>query len=226
MTYENIHKGIFIARPNRFIAEVIVDDRPQRAHVKNTGRCRELLLEDATVYLQKHDNTNRRTNWSLVGVEKDGRLVNIDSQAPNKVFHEWLREGNLFGDIKCIKPEFTYGNSRFDFFVETINEKLLIEVKGVTLEENDVAMFPDAPTERGIKHLLELGHSIKDGFKAYIVFIIQMSGVKYFTPNSRTHQAFADALKDARDNGVQILAFDCQVYDNGFKIKGKVDVVL
>lgn len=226
MTYDFIREGIFISRPNRFIANVLIDGNTEVAHVKNTGRCRELLIEGVTVYLQEHKNAKRKTRWSLIGVKKEERLINIDSQAPNKVFYEWLKEGKLFKDIKYIKPEFTYKNSRIDFYIETNTDKILVEVKGVTLEEDNIVMFPDAPTERGVKHIYELCNSLEDGFLAYVAFIIQMSDVKYFTPNVRTHKAFADALKYAEHRGVQILALDCEVGENSLKIRDKVGIIL
>jgi sugar fermentation stimulation protein A len=228
MIYPNIVEGRFLSRPNRFIANVMVNGRAERAHVKNTGRCRELLLENAVVYLQKHDDPNRSTGWSLIGVEKGNQIVNIDSQAPNKVIHEWLLAGGLggIGDILAIRPEFTYGDSRIDFLVETTEEKILMEVKGVTLEEDGVAMFPDAPTERGIKHLLELCKSLKDGYRPVVAFVLQMTGIRYFTPNVRTHKAFADALCFAQKEGVRVLALDCDVGRDSLAIKSRVDVRL
>lgn len=227
MIYTDIIKGTFISRPNRFVANVTVNGKTETAHVKNTGRLGELLLEGATVYLQEHnDTTRRRTKWSLIGVEKDGRLVNIDSQAPNKVMLEWLQTGKLLKNIKSIKKEYSYGGSRFDFFVETDKDKVLIEVKGVTLEIDNVAMFPDAPTERGVKHILELCESLKEGYTAFVVFVIKMSGVRYFAPNAATHQEFADALIHAHKQGVRILALDCEVGENSLSIKDEVPVVL
>ena len=226
MIYENIRKGTFISRPNRFVSNVIVDGILETAHVKNTGRCRELLLEGATVYLQHHENADRKTSWSLIGVEKGDRLINIDSQAPNKAVYEWLKEAKFLGNIISIKPEYTYGDSRIDFFVKTDTDKILIEVKGVTLEENNIAMFPDAPTERGIKHVLELSKSLDDGFKAYVIFVIQMKGVRYFTPNIKTHKAFADALMYADKKGVRMMAVDCDVGVDYLGVKDEVRVVL
>jgi len=226
MRYENIKKGIFVSRPNRFIAYVIIDGKMETAHVKNTGRCKELLIEGVNVYCQRNEKANRKTKWSLIGVEKGERLVNIDSQAPNKVFQEWLLKGNFLKNIREIKPEFKYKNSRIDFLVETNTEKALIEVKGVTLEEDGVAMFPDAPTERGVRHIFELCRSHDEGYTAYIVFVIQMKDVKYFTPNVKTHKAFADALVYAEENGVKILAFDCEVGEDRMSIRNDVKVVL
>jgi len=226
MRYENVKKGIFVSRPNRFIANVIIDGKMETAHVKNTGRCKELLIEGVNVYFQHSESVNRKTKWSLIGVEKGGRLVNIDSQAPNRVVNEWLLDGNFLKNIKEIKPEFKYKDSRIDFFVETETEKALIEVKGVTLEEDGVAMFPDAPTERGVRHILELCRSLDEGHKAYIIFVIQMKGVKYFTPNVKTHKAFADALIYAEEKGVKIMAVDCEVGEDRMSIRDTVRVVL
>ena len=226
MKYTNIKKGVFISRLNRFIANVIIDGRVETVHVKNTGRCKELLIEGANVYLQQNDSAGRKTKWSLIGVEKGKRLINIDSQAPNKVVLEWLKEGELFKNINRIKPEFKYGESRIDFLVETDTEKALIEVKGVTLEEDDIAMFPDAPTERGVRHIFELCKSLDERFKAYVLFVIQMEKVKYFTPNAKTHQAFADALSYAKEKGVQILAKSCEVGEDWIRIKENVKVLL
>jgi sugar fermentation stimulation protein A len=226
MIYDRIKEGTFISRPNRFIANVLVDGKMEAAHVKNTGRCKELLVEGATIYLQEHKNTNRKTKWSLIGVKKEERLINMDSQAPNKVFYEWLKEEKLFKDIKFIKPEYTYKNSRIDFYLETNTDKILIEVKGVTLEENNIAMFPDAPTIRGVKHIFELCNSIEQGYKAYIVFVIQMNQIHYFTPNVKTHSEFANALNYANIKGVNILALDCDVTENSLTIKDKIRIVL
>ncbi|HHW49082.1 MAG TPA: DNA/RNA nuclease SfsA [Clostridiaceae bacterium] len=226
MKYKNIKKGIFVSRPNRFIANVIIDGKAETAHVKNTGRCKELLIEGVNVYCQRNENAGRKTKWSLIGVEKGKRLVNIDSRAPNIVFHEWLLEGNFLKNIKEIKPEFKYKDSRIDFMVETDTEKALIEIKGVTLEEDGVAMFPDAPTERGVRHIFELCRSLDEGYTAYVIFVIQMKGVRYFTPNVKTHKAFADALVYAEENRVKILAVDCEVGEDRMSIKDEVKVVL
>lgn len=226
MIYKCIKEGIFFFRPNRFIANVMVDGEMVLAHVKNTGRCKELLIQGATVFLQHHEKASRGTCWSLIGVRKMERLINIDSQAPNKVIHEWLIKEGLEGRIETIKPEFTYGESRIDFFVKTNTSKCLIEVKGVTLEENGVALFPDAPTERGIKHILELCKSLEDGYKAYIIFVIQMEGVSHFTPNVKTHKEFAEALAYAKEKGVQILALDCKVGADYISISNQVEILL
>ncbi len=226
MIYTNIVKGKFLARPNRFIAHVEIDGEFHIAHVKNTGRCRELLLPGATIFLQESFSTTRKTKFDLISVYKEDNLFNMDSQIPNKVFFEWIREGNLFEDIKIIRPETTYGNSRLDFYIETEDKKIFVEVKGVTLEENGVAMFPDAPTERGVKHVMELEKSLQEGYEAYVVFILQMKGILYFTPNALMHKAFADAVKKAAKAGVKVLALDCQVTENSIIAGDLVEVRL
>ena len=189
MTYNNIHKGIFRSRPNRFIAEVDVGDQLQRCHVKNTGRCKELLLPGATAYLNQADNPNRTTKYDLIAICKGDSLVNIDSQAPNHVFREYLQAGRYIDSITTIKSEAKYGGSRFDFYVETKDRKIFIEVKGVTLEKDGIAFFPDAPTQRGIKHLNELAQSIQDGYEAHVIFIIQMKGIRHFEPTMKPIQS-------------------------------------
>jgi sugar fermentation stimulation protein A len=224
--YENTCIGRFISRPNRFIAEVEIDGNIEICHVKNTGRCRELLIPNAKVILQKSDNPKRSTKYDLVAVYKNKKLINIDSNAPNKVFQEYLKSGKYIKNITYIKPEKTYGKSRFDFYVEADNRKIFIEVKGVTLEENGVVLFPDAPTERGIKHVNELIKCLSDGYEAQIVFIVQMSGVNYFTPNIATHPEFGEALMKAEQAGVKIVAFECDVAENGLTITEPVKIKL
>ncbi len=217
MKYENIVKGTFIERPNRFISICEINGKKEICHVKNTGRCRELLIKGVTVYLEKSSNPNRKTQYDLIAVQKKDRLINMDSQVVNKIAFEFLP--TLFQDAKYIKPEYKYGNSRIDFYVETENEKILLEVKGVTLENEGVVSFPDAPTVRGVKHLKELQKAVTEGYKAYVLFVIQMSDVKYFEPNTNTHPEFAEELKHARDNGVVPLAFDCAVTPDTIKIR-------
>ncbi|MBE7011878.1 MAG: DNA/RNA nuclease SfsA [Ruminococcaceae bacterium] len=224
MKYENIKTATFLKRPNRFIAHIEVDGREEICHVKNTGRCRELLTDRAKIYVQQSDNPNRKTKYDLITVLKGKTLINMDSQAPNKVFHEWLIEGNFFEEITLIKPECKYKNSRFDFYIEAKNRKIFAEIKGVTLEENGVVMFPDAPTERGVKHINELIECKREGYEAYIFFIVQMESCKYFTPNRKTHPNFADALIKARDFGVNIIALNCTVTPDILKIKDNVPV--
>ena len=211
MTYANIQKGIFLCRPNRFIAEVEINGKTEICHVKNTGRCKELLIPGATVYADYVENPSRSTAYDLIAVYKGDTLVSIDSQAPNRAFGEYLHQGKLFADVTHVKAEVKYGGSRFDFYVETATIKAFIEVKGVTLEESGIAMFPDAPTERGVKHLNELAACIATGYEAYAVFIIQMKGVSHFTPNYKTHQNFGDTLAKVANAGVKLLAFDCAV---------------
>lgn len=224
MKYDNITKGKFIVRPNRFIAHVEVNEKIEICHVKNTGRCKELLIPGVTVFLQENDNPKRKTKFSLIGVIKGERIINIDSQIPNKAVQEWILKGNLFNEITLIKPEKTYKNSRFDFYVETKEKKVFIEVKGVTLEENNVVRFPDAPTERGVKHINELCDCIKEGYEAYIVFVIQMKGISYFEPNDETHKEFGDALRRAKKLGVNIIAVDCEVEEDSIEIADYVEV--
>lgn len=224
MIYSNIKKAKFIDRPNRFIANVEIDEKREVCHVKNTGRCKELLIPDATIFVQESDRLKRKTNYDLISVYKDSILVNIDSQVPNKVFHEWVLSSGFFQNIVLIKPEYKYNSSRFDFYIETFEKKILVEVKGVTLEENGVAMFPDAPTLRGLKHINELVRSIDEGYETYIFFIIQMKGISYFTPNIATHKDFGDALKIAKKKGVNILAMDCIVTENSIKADSFIEV--
>lgn len=226
MKYERIQVGTFVERPNRFIAYVDIAGKQEIVHVKNTGRCRELLIPGATVYVQESDNPNRKTKWDLVGVKKEKRIINMDSQIPNVVVKEWIEAGNLFTHPSLIKPETTYGQSRFDIYVEEGERKAFIEIKGVTLEENGVVRFPDAPTERGVKHVEELCRAVCDGYEAYIIFVIQMEKVSYFTPNEKTHQAFADALRRAKKAGVHILAYDCKVKKDSISLNKEIPVVL
>lgn len=184
------------------------------------------MIPGASVFLEVSSNPNRKTKYDLISVYKGDNLINIDSQAPNKVFNEWLNENNLFNDIKLVKPEAKYGTSRFDFYIEADGKKIFAETKGVTLEENGAAMFPDAPTERGRKHLMELSDSVRDGYDAYVVFIIQMSGVKVFKPNIRTDLTFAKDLKKVSESGVKIIAFDSMVTEISLKINDYIPVLL
>lgn len=222
MKYNNIYEGEFLERPNRFIAICEIDGKKEVCHVKNTGRCRELLQKGVTVYLEKSTNQNRKTQFDLVAVQKNDRLINMDSQAPNFVVAESLDK--IFKDITYIKQEYKYGNSRFDIYVETKTEKIFVEVKGVTLEKDGVVRFPDAPTERGIKHLQELQKAILDGYRACVIFLIQMINVEYFEPNYDTHPQFAEELKRARENGVEIFVFDSVVTPDEIKMNNKVKI--
>ncbi|MBQ7020743.1 MAG: DNA/RNA nuclease SfsA [Phascolarctobacterium sp.] len=226
MHYSNIQRAIFLRRPNRFIAHIEVDGREEVCHVKNTGRCRELLTDRATIYVEHHDNPNRKTKYSLIAVEKGDLLINMDSQAPNKVVGEWLLEKEPFGKVKLLKPECTYGSSRFDFYLETEAEKIFIEVKGVTLEEDGIVRFPDAPTERGIKHLEELRACVEAGYKAAVIFVVQMEGMQHFEPNDKTHPQFGEALRQARKAGVEVLAYECKVTPSSLEITKSIPIVL
>ena len=226
MRYENITEGIFLKRPNRFIAHVEIDKRVEVCHVKNTGRCRELLVPGAPVFLEKSSNPNRKTQYDLIAVKKGNRLINMDSQIPNKVVEEWLLKGNLFGEGAVVKREVTYGNSRFDLYIETPDKKCFMEIKGVTLEEDGVVRFPDAPTQRGVKHVKELCRCIEDGYQAYIMFVIQMEDVRYFEPNEATHPEFGEALREAQKAGVHILAYACDVRKDLINLSKPVRVYL
>ncbi|MCI6534869.1 MAG: A/G-specific adenine glycosylase [Lachnospiraceae bacterium] len=226
MIYNRMVPGTFLERPNRFIAYVEVEGRKETVHVKNTGRCAELLQTGARVYLQESDNPDRKTKWDLIAVEKGSRMVNMDSQIPNKVVKEWLEAGHLFENITRIQPEFTYGNSRFDLYVEADGKRIFIEVKGVTLEQDGVVRFPDAPSDRAVKHVEELKAAVKEGYEAYVFFVIQMKDVRYFTPNMDTHPAFGEALRDAARAGVHVLAYDCEVSSDRIAIADIVPVVL
>ncbi|MGN0538604.1 MAG: DNA/RNA nuclease SfsA [Candidatus Fimenecus sp.] len=224
MKYNNIVKGHFIDRPNRFIANCYINGKTEVCHVKNTGRCKELLVKGATVYLQKSDNPSRKTQYDLIAVQKGERLINMDSQFVNSVALEYIP--CLFDNIKFIKPEYTYGNSRFDIYLENETDKIFVEVKGVTLENGGVTAFPDAPTVRGVKHLKELQKAVKEGYKSFVLFVIQMNDVKYFEPNRKTHPEFADELKKAAENGVNLLAFDCKVKPDSIEIDKRVPIKL
>ncbi len=227
MRYKNIVKGTFIDRPNRFIANVNIHNTPTVCHVKNTGRCRELLTPGATVILDKTDNPDRKTLYDLIAVYKGEQIFNIDSQAPNKVFGEWLASGNsCFDNITYIKPECKYGNSRFDYYIEADGHKIFAEVKGVTLESDGILSFPDAPTQRGTKHIRELCDCIDNGYDAYVVFIIQTRYAKYFTPNSDRDPDFANELKNAHHKGVRIISLCCDVTADTLSVCDYVDIHL
>lgn len=241
MQYKHIHKAIFLSRPNRFIAHVMLNGKNETVHVKNTGRCKELLVPGATVYLEESDNPARKTKYDLIAVEKvvtDERtasqktiLINMDSQAPNKVAAEWIHENKTyFPKLTLLKPEITLGDSRFDFYAEYDDNdgqhhKSLIEVKGCTLEKDGVALFPDAPTLRGLKHVRELTTLSKSGdYECMVLIIVQMKGCKYFTPNRETHPDFADALKEAKGTGVKIIAVECDVTPESLVADKEIEV--
>lgn len=224
MHYEHVVSGTFLRRENRFIAYVDVEGTDQVVHVKNTGRCRELLLPGAEVWLEAAKRLGRKTPFSLIAVRKGERLINIDSQAPNTVVFEALSSGLLkdIGEIRSVKREVTFGKSRFDLYYESERERGFIEVKGVTLEEEGLAMFPDAPTERGTKHVYEMMDAVKEGYGGTIFFLIQMKDVKAFTPNRAMDPAFAEALWKARDSGVNILAYDSVILPNEIQMGERV----
>ena len=224
MHYNHIIQGRFVERPNRFIAKVETDGGIETVHVKNTGRCKELLIKGARVYLEKSDNAERSTACDLVAVKKGNRLINMDSQAPNRAVGEWLLEKKLFPGLVSVRPETVYGNSRFDFYVETSSEKIFMEVKGVTLEEDGVVRFPDAPSDRAVKHVEELIKARRAGYRVFVLFVIQMEGVRFFMPNYDTHREFGEALRRAAEAGVEILAFDCLVTEDSMRINRPVPV--
>lgn len=226
MHYENMEPAVFISRPNRFVAYVEQAGKQEICHVKNTGRCRELLIPGAELYVQRSDNPARKTALDLISVKKGAQWVNMDSQAPNKAAAEWLKNGGLGTKEILIRPEYKYENSRFDFYLETEGRKAFMEVKGVTLEEDGTARFPDAPTERGVKHIRELMRCLDDGYEAYILFVIQMKGVHAFEPNDRTHPAFGEMLREAAGKGVRILAYDCLVKPDEMTIDQRIEVHL
>lgn len=227
MKYQRIKKGRFVERPNRFIAYVNIDGKQETVHVKNTGRCKELLTPQASVYVQESDHFNRKTKWDLIAVEKGERVINMDSQIPNYVVKEFLEKGNFIPNIKKICPEHTYGNSRIDFYVETKdNRKIFIEVKGVTLENDNVVSFPDAPSERAVKHVKELQKAVKEGYEAIIFFVVQMKNVRYFMPNEKNHPEFAYQLREAEKEGVKVCAWECNVSPEEIVIRKEVPVVL
>ncbi len=227
MKYDKIVPARFIERPNRFIAYVELMGERVRVHVKNTGRCRELLQDNAQVFLETSNKRERSTAYDLVAVDKNGRLVNMDSNAPNKVAGEWLAGGGLYEDVSLVRPETVFGHSRFDFYIESASgRKAFMEVKGVTLEHNDVAAFPDAPSERALKHVEELIEARKQGYEAYLLFVIQMKGIRYVEPAWDIQPAFGEALQRARNAGVRILAYDCKVGKDSLTIDEPVPVVV
>lgn len=226
MKYDNIERAVFLSRPNRFIAQVDLQGHTETVHVKNTGRCKELLVPGAEVILEKSANPARKTRYDLICVNKSGRWINMDSQVPNKAAVEWIREGSLFPEEVTVKQEKTYGNSRFDIYVESEQRKAFVEVKGVTLEDHNIARFPDAPTERGVKHVEELIRCMKDGYEAYLLFVIQMKGITLFEPNWDTHPAFGEVLQRAQKAGVKLIARDCLVTEDTIEIQDPVEIYI
>ena len=226
MRYSKVTEGTFLNRPNRFIAEVEIGGELERVHVKNTGRCRELLVPGCRCYLSDSENPQRKTRYDLIAVQKGELLINMDSQVVNSLVEEYLKKGTLFSKEALIRREVTYGNSRFDFYIEDGSRKIFLEVKGVTLENEGIASFPDAPTERGVKHLKELIAALKEGFETYVFFVIQMKSVKLFTPNDVTHPAFGETLRRASKEGVKIIAMDCMVTPDSLYIDAPVEIKL
>lgn len=228
MQYQTVKKAVFLRRPNRFIAQVALEGAEETVHVKNTGRCRELLVPGAAVYLAEGTNPNRKTRYDLIAVEKGDRLINMDAQAPNRVFGEWAAAGGFRPGLTLLRPETTWGNSRFDFYWESSENgrKGFVEVKGVTLEEGGAVYFPDAPTERGVKHVEELMACRAAGYEAALFLVVQMEGVAYWSPNDRTHPAFGEAVRRAAAAGVEILCRDCQVTPDSLTMGKPVEIRL
>lgn len=226
MQYGKILPARFLSRPNRFVARVEAEGEELVCHVKNTGRCRELLVPGATVWLEESPNPSRKTKFDLIAVEKGDRLINMDAQAPNKVFGEWAAAGGFREGLTLLRPETTYGSSRFDFYWESSKSRGFVEVKGVTLEEDGIVRFPDAPTLRGVKHLDELVKAREAGYEAAVCFVIQMENVRWFAPNDVTHPEFGQALRKAAAAGVEILAMDCAVTPQSLTIGKPVPIRL
>jgi len=226
MRYGKVISGTFLSRPNRFIAYVETEAGEQVCHVKNTGRCRELLVPGRTVYLEESPNPARKTKYDLIAVDKEGLLINMDAQAPNKVFREWAEGGGFDPTVRLVRPEYVYGASRLDFCLETPKGLHLVEVKGVTLEEGGAARFPDAPTERGVKHIRELQRAVEEGLDATLFFVVQMENIHSVSPNDETHPAFGEALREAAAAGVRVAAWDCAVAPDSLTLRRSVPVRL
>ena len=226
MRYHAVSQGRFLDRPNRFIAHVELGGETVVCHVKNTGRCRELLVPGAAVYVERAANPGRKTLYDLIAVEKQGLLINMDAQAPNKVFGEWAEAGRFLPAPTRIRPEYTWEDSRFDFLLEDGDGPCFVEVKGVTLEEQGEVRFPDAPTQRGVKHLRGLMRAVEQGCRAAVFFVIQMKGAVCFRPNDATHPAFGQALREAAAAGVSVLAYDCRVTPDSLELDAPVPVQL
>ena len=225
MQYINMVPGIFLSRPNRFIAHIEIDGQIEICHVKNTGRCKELLQPGCRVWCQASDNPNRKTKFDLITVQKGNRMINMDSQAPNTAAKEWLLSGGL-GQIEDLRPETFHGESRFDFAFRKDGKQSFLEVKGVTLEDGGICAFPDAPTERGARHLRHLAQAVREGYGAYVLFVIQMADVQYLHPNDATDPAFGKALREAHAAGVTVLAVDCTVTEDTMIIRQPIPLVL
>ncbi|WII07289.1 DNA/RNA nuclease SfsA [Methanomassiliicoccales archaeon LGM-RCC1] len=222
MRYDRVVEGKFLSRPNRFIAKVEVDGNIETVHVKNTGRCREILVPGCKTILYDSNNPERKTRYDLIAAYKDDMLINIDSQAPNKAFHEFILTSGRFGKDPKVFPEYTHGDSRFDFYIESEGRKIFVEVKGVTLEFDGVCSFPDAPTERGLKHLRGLRQALDERYECYAAFVVQMKPMRYFTPNYATHEEFGKVLEEVHNEGVGILVYDCIVTPDSMVIDAEV----
>lgn len=228
LKYNNIIEGIFIDRPNRFIANVLINGIKEKVHVKNTGRCREILTSGTKVYLEESNNPNRKTKYSLISAFKDNKLINIDSQVPNPVVYNAIVNNEIpqLSNVDFLKREVTFGNSRFDLYYEKGEEKGFIEVKGVTLENQGISMFPDAPTERGSKHVYEMIKAVEEGCRGYILFLIQINNIKYFKPHEEMDKEFSNAIIKAKKHGVNILAYNSIVKPDEILLKDQVDILI
>lgn len=226
MKYLKTVSATFIERPNRFIAKVDLEGEEVTVHVKNTGRCKEILIPGVEVILSHSDNPNRKTAYDLISAYKGDMLINIDSQAPNEVYKESLSKGQIYKDPVSVRSEVVHGDSRFDFFIEKGEEKIFTEVKGVTLEKDGKVLFPDAPTERGVKHLRGLANCISEGYKASAVFVVQMSEAEFFTPNYEMHEEFGTALEDAVSVGVEVAAYTCNITEDSLDLAQRIPIRL
>lgn len=218
MRYGKTVRGVFVSRPNRFVARVEIDGTMETVHVKNTGRCREILVPGATVVLEDSGNPDRKTRYDLIAAYKNGMLINIDSQAPNKAFSEFIPRSGIFGKDPQVFPEHAHGDSRFDFYIESGERRIFVEVKGVTKEIDGVCMFPDAPTDRGLKHVMGLESALSEGFEAYVVLIVQMKGMREFVPDYAIHEEFGRELEKAESEGVGVLVYDCVVTEDSMVV--------
>lgn len=222
LRYSRVLESRFISRPNRFIAKVEIDGHEETVHIKNTGRCKEILVPGCRAILYDSDNPQRKTRYDLIAAYKGDMLINIDSQAPNKAFHEFILRSGRFGSDPKVFPEYTHGDSRFDFYIESEGRRIFVEVKGVTLESDGVCRFPDAPTERGLKHLRGLKKALEEGYECYAAFVVQMKSMRYFAPNYATHEEFGKVLEEVHDAGVGILVYDCIVTPDSMVIDGEI----
>ena len=220
--YGKTVRGTFVSRPNRFIAKVLVEGKEETIHVKNTGRCREILVPGTQVVLEDSRNPSRKTRYDLIAAYKGGNLINIDSQSPNKAFGEFITESGIFGGTPAVHPEYSHGDSRFDFYIESEGRRIFVEVKGVTREFDGVCMFPDAPTERGLKHLRGLERCVEEGYEAYLALIVQMKGMQVFVPDYETHPEFGREMERAEEMGVGILVYDCVVTEDSMYVDSPV----